>query len=105
MDNIKNEISQLKRLKNVSKAYLFGSANSKSKPNDIDLLLFGDFNKLNENDLKVRLSLPIKRIQLNCYKRTDVIDSDELSYDIVLVNNKKVLNYFIQRNKKEMIEL
>jgi len=97
-----NDIRIFSELPGVSRAFIFGSKIETKFPNDIDVLLYSE-SGINPDLRTAGLSLPVGRIQYNCYKKRED-SNNSLSYDIVVVNDPIVLEKFLQFNKGKISE-
>ena len=108
METIISELKKIKQQNNVEKAYIFGSFIIDNQNfHDIDVIFFYN-NRENRFSLGINLPLsyPIKRIQYNGYKRSDSLikESSNKSYDIVVINDRSILDKFIDLNYNRIVE-
>jgi predicted nucleotidyltransferase len=106
MDAIKMDLNKIKERNDIKKAFIFGSfVLDRSNSNDIDVILFSDDKKRKMEFNNLSLLFPIKRIQYNCYKKNDITSTFGKTYDIVVLNDRRTLNRFIELNQNKIIEI
>lgn len=106
MSDFRSDFAEIKSVSGVTRAYLFGSYLNDKFPKDIDVLLVGNQAEIDFGYLESRLSIPIKRIQANQYKRQDHIEMcHQLKYDFLILDSDIAVQKFVAICPSEVIEI